>query len=120
MRPSKLLRWWVFVPFLLVIVVPAWMKLGELWGYDLLGVAQDNPPPRYDSHLLGSFFYAVWWGLCFIAIIPAMLLGPNLFGQPTGIGIGLVLLSLIYSFILVAMRLLFRSIMTPQSPAPDK
>src|SRR5450756_3257236 len=102
MRVLQSIRWWMFIPFLLVLIVPGWMKLGDYLGYDLL-VSPDPSPPRFNNHLLGACYYLVWWVLFFIAVIPSLVFKSNLGGLvPDSFSsmVGLVFVAFLYSVIL--------------------
>jgi len=106
MRTHQSFRWWIFLPVLLIFIVPVWMWLGDFLGYDLL-IAPDPAPPRYGSELLGSCYYIVWYGLAIFVLLPGTLLTlplGSLLGDQIRIGFGVILVSLFYSGILFLLR----------------
>jgi len=59
MRSSrKRPRWWILAPSLLSLLVPVWVYLGDVLGYELF-ITPEPVTPRYDS----AIFYFVWWPL---------------------------------------------------------
>jgi hypothetical protein len=112
MRVSQTFRWWILLPLLLIFILPLWMQLGVLLGYDLFP-AQDALPPRQSSQLLGFCFYIVWWGLVIFAFLPSgivMLPFGDFIPDPMRVWFGLILVSLIYSGILFLIRLVWLSL----------
>jgi undecaprenyl pyrophosphate phosphatase UppP len=119
MRASQTFRWWIFLPVLLIFIVPAWMKLGDFLGYDLFP-APDPAPPRYSSELLGSCYYIVWWVLAVLVFLPACVLVlpfGDLFPVPMRLWIGLIAVSLLYSGVLFLLR---RGYLSSRQRASDK
>ena len=107
MRAPQAFRWWVLLPLLLIFIVPAWMKLGDFLGYDLLPALQDPAPLPHRSELLASCFYTVWYGLVLVTLPGGalMLLFDGFILEPMRFWIGLLVISAIYSGILFLLRL---------------
>lgn len=72
MRTLQTIRWWVYLPLALIIIVPVWMWLGDFLGYDWF-IAIDPATPRYSSEILGACYYIVWYGLCLV-MLPGLIL----------------------------------------------
>ncbi len=71
-RKSRLIRWWMFLPYLLPVVWFAWLNLGDRLNYDLF-----PSPDGYDESLkrapwFESTYFSVF-GLLSFAQIPSML-----------------------------------------------
>ena len=85
--------------------MPAWMQLGEFLGYDLFPTPDSSTVMRYNSQLLQSVYYIVWFILVFITSLPMLPIihfFPKAFlimGLPewAGMEIGLLWVSSIYS-----------------------
>jgi len=68
------MRWVkVFIPFFLSLLVPVWLFLSDLLGYDIFP-APDSVAPRYGSVLLAAVFYIVWWLLFLLFLLPGMII----------------------------------------------
>ena len=74
MRISQTFRWWILFTFLLIIIVPVWILLGDFLGYDIMP-APDPAPPRYSSHLLGSCYYIILVALPLLVLFWVFWLG---------------------------------------------
>jgi hypothetical protein len=85
-----------------------WMRLGDVLGYDLL--PEPHPfEPRYSSEILGACYYIVWYALnilvLFLGSVLALPFRSVLGGS--SIWLGVILVSLIYSWILFFLRMLY-------------
>ena len=80
MQKSRLFVWWVLLPYLLLIILPAWTHLGKFLGYDLSPTPDSSTTMRYNSQLLQSAYYMVYFVLLLIIsfpILPFMHFFPN-------------------------------------------
>ena len=104
---SRSVRWWVFLPLLLPFLIVGWEHLGGFLGYDIFP-ATDYEPPRFQSSLLEAAFYAVWWSLFFLIIVPGtMIAAPLGYLLPATFryGVTLALPATFYTAILFAISL---------------
>jgi hypothetical protein len=98
-------RWWIFLPLVFVLLVPAWEWLGALLGYDLFP-APDPEPPRFASSWLAIPYYVVWYLIMFLILMPGLCFAPALGWLPHSIGYRILpaLVALFYCCVFATLR----------------
>lgn len=99
-------RWWILLPLLFVVLVPAWEWLGVFLRYDLFP-APDPEPPRFDSGVIAISFYLVWYLIMFLILLPGSLVTPFLgvfFPQSISYRISPALMGFLYYCVFFVLR----------------
>jgi hypothetical protein len=102
-RARKIVRWWMFIPFLIVLIGPGWVWLGDYLRIDMMPVpGGGGSQPRYDNDAL-SFSYFCFFMLIILADLPGILvarLAGRLIPPPALFVTGLFISAVIYSVLL--------------------
>jgi len=116
-RARKIMRWWMFIPFLIVLIGPAWVWLGDYLRIDVMPVpGGGGPHPRHDNDAL-FISYFCFSMLIMLADLPGILvarLAGHLIPPPALFVTGLFISALIYSVILFLLGWAFHSVKRPE------